>query len=97
MRIPTKLDGAKVILYTSNSLTNQYGTIGIINDDKEIIDEILVTAMAICQYEGSNIYYLFSCDLNWEVIGDIDYDTIDEAKESASLNRNVKNKDWKTI
>ncbi len=68
MGIPNKLDGAKVIMHTSNSLSNQYGTIGLINDDKEIVDALLVTAMAICQYEGSNIYYLFSCDLNWEVI-----------------------------
>jgi len=53
--------------------------------------------MAICQYEGSsNEYYLFSCDLNWEVIGDSIYDTIDEAKESAKINHNVKNGDLLT-
>jgi hypothetical protein len=94
MGIPTELDGAKVIHITTNSLDNQFGTIGIIDNNEIIIDELPITAVAICQYEGSKGYYLFSCDLNWEVIGDIDYDTIEEAKESAKINKNVKDTDW---
>lgn len=97
MIVPAELDGAKVILHTLNSLSNQYGAVQIINENKEIIDEILITAMAICQYEGSKEYYLFSCDLNWEVIGDMDFDTIEEAKDSAKTNRNIKNEDWQTM
>jgi hypothetical protein len=97
MNIPSELDGAKVILYTQNSVSNKYGTVGIINDKNEIIDELPITAMAICQYEGGNKYYLFSCDLNWEVIGDFDHDTLEEAKDSAKLNHNVKDDDWLTF
>lgn len=40
MGIPTELDGAKVIHITSNSIINQFGTIGVINDKKEIVDEL---------------------------------------------------------
>jgi hypothetical protein len=52
--------------------------------------------MAICKYEGSNQYYLYSCDLDWEVIGDFDFDTIKDAMESAKLSHNVKDEDWFT-
>lgn len=81
MGIPTELDGAKVIHITSNSITNQFGTIGVINDNKEIVDKLLITAVAICQYEGSKEIYLFSCNIDWEVIQDTDYDSIEEAKK----------------
>ncbi|MEW9122686.1 MAG: hypothetical protein AB2421_08230 [Thermotaleaceae bacterium] len=94
--IPDELDGAKVIKYTSNSLSNIFGTVRIINDKKEIIDEISITAKAICKYEGSNEYYLFSCDLNWEVIGDFDCDSLKEAMEIAYNSNNVKYDDWIT-
>jgi hypothetical protein len=94
---PIELDGAKVILLTINSETNNYGSVGILGEDNEIIDEIPITAMAICQYAGSSEYYLFSCDLNWEVIGDFDHDSLKEAKDSAKINHNVKDEDWKTI
>lgn len=92
---PIKLDGALVILHTINSDTNNYGSVGIIGDDNEIIGELAITAMAICQYEGSCEYYLFSCDLNWDVIGDFDHDSLQDAKEIAKKNHNVKDGDWK--
>lgn len=95
--IPTKLDGAKVIQHTSNTLSNHYGVVGILNDRKEIIDRLPITAMAICQYEGSNKYYLFSCDTNWEVIGDFDFDTLEDAVISAKLSQNVNEDEWITI
>ncbi|SFA99846.1 MULTISPECIES: hypothetical protein [unclassified Bacillus (in: firmicutes)] len=94
MEIPSELDGAKVIHITKNSLENRYGYVGIVDDSRNLIDKIYITAVAICQYDGSKECYLFSCDLNWDVIGDIDYDTIEEAKESAVNNHNVKEEDW---
>jgi hypothetical protein len=94
--IPNELDGAKVIKYTSNSLSNKFGTVRIINEKKETIDEIPITAKAICKYEGSQEYYLFSCDLNWEVIGDFDCDSLKEAMEIAKNSNNVKYEDWIT-
>ncbi|WP_342048743.1 hypothetical protein [Bacillus sp. OTU530] len=97
MEIPKELDGAKVIQHTSNSASNRFGTIGILNDNNETIDELPITALAICQYEGSKEYYLFSCDLNWEVIGDFDCDSIEEAKVIAKSSNNVKYEDWLTV
>lgn len=44
----------------------------------------------------SNEDYLFSCDLNWEVIWDSVYDTVDEARESAKVNHNIRNEDFLT-
>lgn len=76
MEIPIELDGTKVMNITNNSIDNQYGYIEIVDDDRILVDKIPITAVAICQYEGSNEYYLFSCDLNWEDIGDMDYDCI---------------------
>lgn len=97
MIIPSELDGAKVILYTRNSISNSYGTVGQLTDKNEIIDEIPITAMAVCKYEGGKGYYLFSCDLNWEVVGDFDYDTLEKAKEGAKFHHNVKDEDWFTL
>ncbi|MEO2076627.1 MAG: hypothetical protein ABGX20_14755 [Bacillus sp. (in: firmicutes)] len=94
MVIPSELDGAKVVHITRNSIDNQYGYVGIVDDDRNLIDKIPITAVAICQYEGSTDCYLFSCDLNWEVIGDTDYHTIEEAKQSARNNYCVKDEDW---
>ncbi|NBI28145.1 hypothetical protein [Chengkuizengella marina] len=95
MVIPHVLDGAKVIQYTSNSVSNKFGTVGTINEKDEIIDELLITAMAICLYEGSDEYYLFSCDLNWEdVIGDID--SLKEVREIAKNSFNVNYENWIT-
>jgi len=95
--IQTELDGAKIIQHTSNSMTNQYGVVGILNDNKEVINQHPITAMAICQYEGSTKYYLFSCDINWEVIGDFDFDTLEDAVVSAKLSHNVNEYEWITI
>ncbi|WP_239617926.1 hypothetical protein [Cohnella mopanensis] len=67
------------------------------NDNKEIIDQHPITAMAICQYEESNKFYLFSCDMNWEVIGDFDFDTMEDAVVSAKLSYNVNEDEWITI
>ncbi|QMV41315.1 hypothetical protein [Cohnella cholangitidis] len=94
MSIPNELDGAKVIQYTSNSMSNQYGTVGILNEKNEIVEKLPITAMAICQYDGSRGYYLFSCDSDWEVIGDFDFATIEDAKESAKHSHKVNDKDW---
>ncbi|CAG7658785.1 hypothetical protein ACFQI7_36685 [Paenibacillus allorhizosphaerae] len=94
MMIPTELDGAKVIQHTSNSMANHYGVVGILSDSKEILDQLPITAMAICQYEESNKYYLFSCDTKWEVIGDFDFDTLEDAVSSAKLSHNVNEDEW---
>ncbi|WP_217592957.1 hypothetical protein [Cohnella sp. GbtcB17] len=94
MKVPGVLDGARVIEYTMNSVENQFGVVGILSDKGNVIDELQITAMAICQYEEANKFYLFSCDLNWEVIGDFDFSTVEEAKTSAKQNHHVDDDDW---
>lgn len=83
MKVPNGLDGARVIEYNINSVENQFGFLGILSEKGNVLEELQITAMAICQYKGANSYYLFSCDLNWEVIGDFDFDTLEEAKAIA--------------
>ncbi|WNF23366.1 hypothetical protein [Mesobacillus jeotgali] len=94
MEIPSELDGASVIHITKNSLENTFGYIGFVDDKRNLIDTIDITAVAICRYDGSVECYLFSCGINWEVIGDKVYDTIEDAKKSAMNSHNVKEEDW---
>lgn len=93
MNFPTELDGAKVVLITSNAASNNYGIVGMINDMNESIEET-ITGIAICQYEGSEEFYLFSCNLKWEVIGDRLYYTFEEARKIAREEFDVKDTDW---
>ena len=37
---------------------------------------------AICQYEGHKSFYLFWCNERWEVIGDTDHPTVDDATDA---------------
>jgi hypothetical protein len=43
-----------------------------------------VAAMAICQYPGASIFYLFKCAADWDVIGDWDCESIDECLRIAA-------------
>jgi hypothetical protein len=40
--------------------------------------------MAICRYPNTGPYYLFKCNSEWEVVGDWDCESIEEAAELAS-------------
>ncbi|QOR67319.1 hypothetical protein IM538_04040 [Cytobacillus suaedae] len=90
MNIPDELDGAKVIQYTKNSTQNEFGVVNIISEDNEVIDVCPITALAICKYSDGNGYYLFSCDLNWEVVGDTFHYSLEEAIDFAD----VKETEW---
>lgn len=69
---PEILDGAKVIYYTPE---NDYGSVYYSNG--EIADYIKY--LAICQYSGDcEIYYLFSCNKNYEVLNDSVWDSTKE-------------------
>ncbi|WP_088044600.1 hypothetical protein [Bacillus sp. EAC] len=94
MEIPNELDGANVILYTDNSLQNQFGYVDTINENNVNIGVTQIAAIAICKYIDGVGYYLFSCNCNWEVIGDTFHDTLEEAKEHADVSFFVKEDDW---
>lgn len=73
---PTQLDGAKVLKWAwSGNMPFGYMPI----QDTE--EKISIYGLAVCTYENSGIFYLFSCDENWEVINDSFYDTIEQAIE----------------
>lgn len=77
MYVPNELDGAKVIMYTDNKVSNNFGNVRYEDHDE------MITALAIAKYDKDKSYYLFDCNLEWEVIGDTLHSTIDEAKSCA--------------
>ena len=81
MYVPSILDGAKVILYTDNKESNNFGFV-IYEDHEEV-----VTALVIAKYDNDENYYLFDCNLDWEVIGDTLHSTIDDAKSCAKISK----------
>lgn len=46
------------------------------------LEEGAASGAAICQYEGDNAFYLFWCNEQWEVIGDTDHSSIDDATDA---------------
>jgi hypothetical protein len=88
MYVPNELDGAKVILYTDNKASNNFGYVRY-EDHNEII-----TALAIAKYDKDKSYYLFDCNLEWEVICDTLHSTIDEAKYCAENSIKVNKITW---
>jgi hypothetical protein len=83
MYVPSELDGAKVILHTDNKKSNDYGFV-IYEDHEEV-----VTALAIAKYDNDENYYLFDCNLDWEVIGDTLHSAIDDAKSCAEISKKL--------
>ncbi len=88
MGVPFELDGARVILYTNNNENNNFGYIHC-GEQKEV-----VTGLAITKYDNDESYYLFSCDLEWSVIGDTLHSTLEEAKECAKISHNANDGIW---
>jgi hypothetical protein len=76
---PDDLDGAKVILWAFNSQKPFF--IMEYSDGKPYKP---IHGFAICQYEGEEKYYKFSCDSNWNVENDFDCDSIEEAVNTAN-------------
>jgi hypothetical protein len=53
-----------------------------------------ITAVAIAKYEDGEGYYIFSCDLNWTVIGDLYFFSLEEAETYAYKDLGIEEKDW---
>lgn len=76
---PETLDNARV-LFWARSEAEPFGAIhfttgGIAH---------LIHGFSICRYVEGGPVYRFSCDLNWEVVQDADYPSIEEAMASAT-------------
>jgi hypothetical protein len=74
MQPPSFLDHAKVLRWAWSGNT-PFGVVPI-SDTNSSIE---IYGLAICQYEGAEGFYRFSCDRNWEVIQDADYSSVEEA------------------
>jgi len=67
---PEELDGARVLYWCSVSVGQ------VVSQGQP------VSYAAICQYAGTEGYYLFVCNPQWEVIGDTDHQSVEEAAET---------------
>ncbi|MEK3684307.1 hypothetical protein [Paenibacillus sp. FSL R10-2736] len=85
MTVPPLLDGANVLIYTANEHCNNYGYVLFEHDNKKVG----ITAFAVAKYDGDIGYCLFSCDLDWNVIGGTLHDSLQEAKECAKNSSDI--------
>ncbi|WP_425618268.1 hypothetical protein NA78x_001971 [Anatilimnocola sp. NA78] len=67
---PTHLDGALVLFWAEGN----FGT---------CIDDAPVVALAIARYDSDPQIYLFACDKDWRVRGDLAYSSISSAQQDA--------------
>lgn len=68
---PDYLDGAKVLLYTD---LGHWGFITDYDENNATIER-QICYQAVCQYTGDDRFYLFSCGQDFDVIGDVLFDS----------------------
>lgn len=74
---PAQLDGADV-LYWAWSEDEPFGCIPYTDGDIAAV----IHGLAVCRYEDSGKVYQFRCNREWDVEGDSDYDSVDDAKQN---------------
>jgi hypothetical protein len=82
-KIPTKVGGARVVLYTPIDERHRHT-----GNCKQIVAGTLMGAaagLAICRYEGEDCYYLFGCDEDWNTQTDTWHETLGDAKAQAEF------------
>ncbi|WZP00766.1 hypothetical protein EP7_002417 [Isosphaeraceae bacterium EP7] len=92
---PRQLDGADVIDWAV-SRRGLFHTIPH-GADPGASGVICVAAMAICRYSEGAVFYLFKCDRDWEVVFDWDAESVEEAKEIASMHAKAETVEWQPI
>ena len=76
---PKELDGAAVFWFTPPRPEKNYGFVHYVDENRDGT----ISALAICQYSGSDAAYVFACNAHWQVIGDLLYYSVEEAKKDA--------------
>lgn len=71
MNFPKVLDNATVLYYTPQDC---YGTVCYTTG--EIAEHIRY--LAICKYENGTGFYLFSCNADYEVVGDSQWESVEQ-------------------
>jgi hypothetical protein len=74
---PNQLDGADVLCWVVSRRGGFYQQSG--SDPP-----ITVSAMAVARYADGGPFYLFKCDAGWQVFGDWDCGSVEEARELAA-------------
>ncbi len=77
--LPRELDGAKV-LYVS--IAGSPGLYGVVHCADEKRDKF-IAALAVCQYHDGNDVYVFACGTDWKVLGDLCFESVEEAMAEA--------------
>jgi hypothetical protein len=85
---PEILDGASVIYYAEAS--ESFGDAGRLDGS---IDKIAF--LAVAKYEDADGYCLFACNESWEVVGDLLYETAEDAMKDAERFYEVSPIHWK--
>jgi hypothetical protein len=75
---PNELDGAEVLLW-AYSPEKPFFIMRYTNGG----EYCPIHGFAICRYKGADTFYKFSCDLNWNVLGDMDAANIKEGTDLA--------------
>lgn len=73
---PSTIDGANVLEYAWS-----HRPFGFIACDNGNSSPIAVHGLALCRYAQSEVIYRFSCSATWETLQDMDYGSIEEAKQ----------------
>ncbi|MFC9775957.1 hypothetical protein [Paenibacillus chitinolyticus] len=92
---PNKLDGARVLAHTFMK-TKGLGYV-CFQDENGVKHDVLIEALSIAQYDNdrsNNSYYLFSCDENWNVIGDSLHYSLDEVFKCAENSYGISSNQW---
>ena len=91
---PSHLDGARVLRY---AISQRGGFYYVGNEAQE---EVPVSAMAICRYDrgvSTDVFYLFKCAADWDVMHDSDCASVDEAMERAAQQATLETPEWITV
>jgi hypothetical protein len=88
--LPSFLDGAKV-LFVSKKIE------GFGFSEKNGSNDIPIRALALAQYNESKEVYLFACDSDWNIVGDLYFSSISDAKVEAEKYYESKYLKWHTV
>ena len=71
---PSQLDGAEVLCWAVSRRGGFY-------EQRGSDPPFTVTAMAVARYADGGPFYLFKCERDWQVVGDFDCSSAEEARE----------------
>jgi hypothetical protein len=80
---PSQIDGARVLHF--NILSREHRHTGKCIHRSNGLVQGPTSCLAICQYDGDDGYYLFSCDEKWDVLSDTCHSSLDQALRQAEF------------